>query len=397
MSKTYLVLVLVCIIVTGAVFGGAIDAARAATNALTPGEVLAAVNALRQSRGLPDYKSDGTLKAYAQQHAEYMAKTGNLTHTHSDGTRPWEHGIAENIAFGSSGMMEASFVVNQAWADEVHMKTMTYASGVAGVGVASNGDNVYISLDVRAGAEANVPAGTPLPTLGTPVKPSATPPGYKAPTATSNIIVPVKKATPGPDGSIIHEVQSGQSLWAIAIAYGVKIADIRRLNGIPENSNNIVVGQKLVIQPVVMTLTPTSAQPAGGLQPASHQDAEETASVAPGETTPGESMDAPPDATARATLPPVGPVTLTALSYVDMSQTTPAPGEQAANPQNSTSLSNLPLAARSAGDNQAAVPERTTPGWVYFIGYHAETIVMVIFVLAALGIMGLFILGVRKK
>jgi LysM repeat protein len=46
---------------------------------------------------------------------------------------------------------------------------------------------------------------------------------------------------------VIHQVQSGQSLWSIAIKYGVKIDSIRRLNNIsPEGT--IYMGQKLIIK-----------------------------------------------------------------------------------------------------------------------------------------------------
>ena len=63
----------------------------------------------------------------------------------------------------------------------------------------------------------------------------------------SQYIAPVKIATPQADGSIIHQVQSGQSLWSIAIKYGVKIDAIRRLNNISADGT-IYIGQKLIIQ-----------------------------------------------------------------------------------------------------------------------------------------------------
>ena len=85
-------------------------------------------------------------------------------------------------------------------------------------------------------------------------------------------IVPVMLATARPDGDVIHEVRYGQTLWDIAIKYGVKIEAIRQLNDL--SSTDIYTGQKLLVQkgatqptpplvatstftPVAFTFTPT--------------------------------------------------------------------------------------------------------------------------------------------
>lgn len=77
-------------------------------------------------------------------------------------------------------------------------------------------------------------------------------------------ILPGKAATPNPDGSIVHIVESGESLYSIAVDYGVTIATIKELNNL--SSNDINVGQKLIIRlgssptpttPVTPTLAPT--------------------------------------------------------------------------------------------------------------------------------------------
>jgi hypothetical protein len=59
-------------------------------------------------------------------------------------------------------------------------------------------------------------------------------------------IMPVLRATARPDGDVIHEVKNGQSMWSIAIEYGVKIEQIRQLNNL--SSTNIRSGQKLLVQ-----------------------------------------------------------------------------------------------------------------------------------------------------
>ncbi len=60
------------------------------------------------------------------------------------------------------------------------------------------------------------------------------------------LIVPVKVTTPDAKGQVFHEVQAGQSLWAIAIAYKVTIKDIETWNNITREAG-LKVGQKLFI------------------------------------------------------------------------------------------------------------------------------------------------------
>jgi len=81
----------------------------------------------------------------------------------------------------------------------------------------------------------------------------------------SQFVIPVVVATARPDGDVIHEVKNGQSLWSIAIKYGTKIDEIRRLNNLP--STDIYNGQKLLVQKsatqqptptAISTITPTA-------------------------------------------------------------------------------------------------------------------------------------------
>lgn len=79
-------------------------------------------------------------------------------------------------------------------------------------------------------------------------------------------MVPVSVATARPDGDVIHEVQYGQTLWSIAIAYGVKIEGIKRLNNFTDDDvfpdQNLLV-QKAATQPVptgTAIVSPTARQ-----------------------------------------------------------------------------------------------------------------------------------------
>ncbi len=93
---------------------------------------------------------------------------------------------------------------------------------------------------------------TPAPTATRdPSLPTFTP----APTSTPRLT-----PTPRPDGSIVHVVQAGDTLWAIARQYNVPVEILLQLNGL-EDPNKIWVGQELVISVPTPTATPLPATP----------------------------------------------------------------------------------------------------------------------------------------
>ncbi len=209
-------------------------------SAQSANELIDAVNALRSSNGLTPYKIDSGLMASAQQHAEYMAEIGEITHLRADGTSPSDLGFIENIAGGQN--LNVQVVINSMWTDADHWNTMvgiTYGS--VGAGVATNNGIVYYVLQVKritTGIEG-------LPTAD-----------YKS-TADPNIVSPVITNTPQIDNSIIHEVLDGQSLWSIALAYGITIDDIIRLNNLGTDPV-IFSGQRLIVRLApTATLSPT--------------------------------------------------------------------------------------------------------------------------------------------
>ena len=208
----------------------------------TPYDLVNAVNELRASHGLAPYLVDANLMAYAQEHSEYQASTQHSTHEHSDGTGPWDYGLAENVAGGTDEYVTVAIVVYEIWADWGHRHTMIgYVTGDIGAGVALSADgNVYYTIDVRPGAAV---AGTAGPGDGPTPGVIPTSPGF-VPT-----FVPLLTSTPDATGAIIHVVRSGETLWSIAVSYGVTIDAIRLLNGIAAGDTNIYVGQRLLIRP----------------------------------------------------------------------------------------------------------------------------------------------------
>jgi LysM repeat protein len=69
---------------------------------------------------------------------------------------------------------------------------------------------------------------------------------------TAQAIVPAEAATPQPDGSIVHLVQPGQTLWEIATTYSVTLRTLYNLNGLNEKSV-IWPGDKLLVRPASPT------------------------------------------------------------------------------------------------------------------------------------------------
>ena len=202
--------------------------------------------------------------AAAQAQSEYQAAIGDITHSGQGGSTPHDRAVAagyggggtiiisENI-MGGRNLSAAQAV--QAWqGDAPHLGTMLNPSARdAGVGIATAGDMVYMTLDTgyKAGEANSSPPG---------IAPSAAPPTVAPPAAgtaaaTVALIMPVVTATPNPDGSVIHVVQPGQVLINIAAAYNMKLSELLALNGLTDKSV-IYPGEKLIITRASMTVTP---------------------------------------------------------------------------------------------------------------------------------------------
>jgi LysM repeat protein len=237
----------------------------------SPYDVIAAVNALRASHGLPPYDVDPILMLAAQGQADYLASTPNFGSGHigPGGTDadaraialgfPYVQGldINENWGMLPEGEPIESLIFG-GWSDAQHMHTMLHDRGqLVGAGVAVSGDVTYIILDVAAyWGDGGL---TPQPTTSAYGQNAAT--QY----AVSQYIAPVIKAEPAADGSIVHTVMSGQSLWMLSHHYGVEIERLRQLNNLGA-TDTIYIGQKILIQPP-QPATPTSETTATPLLP----------------------------------------------------------------------------------------------------------------------------------
>jgi LysM repeat protein len=192
-----------------------------------------AVNQYRADHGLPALEIHPALMAAAQAHVEWMARTYTYSHTGEGGSTPTSRAAAagypvgivyENVEGGTA--LTPQEAVGWWTQDSVHLGTMLLKRGVhVGAGYAENDQQQLYVLEVAWPSQAaagQAPSGD-----------SESQPDTQQPTAEAQAVpaaVPVVKSTPGPDGSIVHEVQPGQTAWTIAAVYGVDLADLVRIN-----------------------------------------------------------------------------------------------------------------------------------------------------------------------
>ncbi len=256
--------VLVCL----AVFQ-APTAARTPSLAMLQAQALVVeVNSRRAANGLPAYNISSALMASAQAHSDYQASVGMVTHTGAGGTRPMDRAMAAGYGGGNQvfvteniyGGMNTSasqavdwWIADGGWHYEGVMST-TYQD--IGAGVASSGGTTYYTLDAGwisgnaaapsttgNGAANNVPAAN----------------------ATKAVVVkPLMLATAAADGSIVHTVEQGQTLWTLAAKYKISLDELLALNKLNQNSF-VFPGDKIVVRP---SNTPGAAVPSEAASPA---------------------------------------------------------------------------------------------------------------------------------
>ena len=221
----------------------------APSNQVNAYELILAMNTLRVSYGLPALIEDPIVNAVAQSTAATMAANNMSWHIgdvrgriaaagYGNGGTVW---ATENFAVGTGGRGIDEIMAS--WADPDHMRpavTAAYCHVGAGVAQASNGRIYYI-------LQAAYVSGQECGSSSSPAGPGGTPqPGGAIPNPVSQLIIPVKIATPDAEGKVFHEVRAGQSFWSIAIAYQITIYDLEVWNNVSRNTP-LQAGQRLFI------------------------------------------------------------------------------------------------------------------------------------------------------
>lgn len=266
------------------------------------GEVISAINGYRAVYGLAQLSTNAILTSVAQSQASYQASIDTVTHTGAGGTTARDRAIAAGYSDGNITYL--SEIIYGGWNatvsdaltwwqnSSVHNSVMLAERYTEiGAGVAVSGPTVYFTavLATPSGSSSTSSSSTSS------TSDTSTSSGSSG-TAddTTTVIMPVLIATPQADGSIIHEVQEGQTIWTIEAVYGLEPGTLQKLNDLPSYPY-VFPGDLLVIRPAGST------------------DPEAT-------TQSGESAEANRTA-ASASNQVIG----TPFSYVDPAQVTPTP------------------------------------------------------------------------
>jgi uncharacterized protein YkwD len=217
-------------------------------------DVIRAINAYRTQNGIPQLAANSLLSSLAQGQADYQASIQTVTHTGPGGTSPQDRATA--AGYGGGNFFYLSEIIyggtnagiNDAmtwWKNSSLHNSIMLAARYSEVGaaIAYSGDRAYFTA-----------------VLGGPTNSGSSDPGGSGsedgsgsgnlldPTDASFLVIPVQIATPQADGSVIHVVQQGQTIWTIEAIYELIPGTLRELNDIPSYPY-VFPGDELLIRP----------------------------------------------------------------------------------------------------------------------------------------------------
>ena len=252
----------------------------------SPYDLIGKVNEWRSSQGLVVYKLDSSLMNAAHAHSEYQALLGDWTHTGPGGSDETDRAIAAGYGGGGKVLCDEAVafanratpvdtIVYSMWSDYTHRDLVLLNPRYvhAGAGVVEKDGTVYYTLVVCV-VSGSVPAAPSASAADGDSAPTTAAQLTNSPTAQegTGIQVPLVTVTPNEDGSVVHVVEAGQTMWDIAINYGLKVVDLATMNGISPSDPVVYIGQEIVVRYAFTvtptgTITPTSPPPTSTRRP----------------------------------------------------------------------------------------------------------------------------------
>lgn len=212
-------------------------------------DLLSRINGLRRTLGLHAYVLNGSLNTAADNHARWMARTGQVSHTQEDGGGPRTRAL--NAGYGSNWVSENIYLGGSAadafgwWLNSpVHYAGMTSPHYYdIGIGSASGSRRTaYVLVYGNNGGRASSNAA-----------PAASPGGAPS------FVLGLDEV-----GNIKHEVQPGDTIGDIAVIYGygwAQVPTLQALNGMDESEYLLEIGSVFLIPPGDGTFTPVPLTP----------------------------------------------------------------------------------------------------------------------------------------
>lgn len=214
-------------------------------------ELIAAINTYRKESGVHPLSENSTLMSLAQTQCDYQASIGTYSHTGSDGSTPTERAYAAGYGGGNKIFLsEIVYMGYQATVDDamawwktssLHNRVMLDSQYLEiGAAVSTDGDWTYFTAEIAwvTGVSAPADAG----------KSSSEEDTDDTQEDSASVIIPIIKATPNEDGSIIHILQEGQTLWAVAAVYEVDLDALLLQNNLTRSSI-VFPGDQIIVQP----------------------------------------------------------------------------------------------------------------------------------------------------
>lgn len=232
--------------------GAEANSIQPARQKLSGEEVIAAINGYRQQYGIAPLSHNALLGSLAQAQSDYQASIDTVTHTGPGGTTPQDRASAAGYGGGSffylseiiyGGYNQTTQNALTWWQNSsLHNSIMLNSKYTEiGAGMASNGDSVYFTA-VLGGPTGGSSSGGDTNSGDSGAGENL------QPTQAVSVVMPVQKATPQTDGSIIHTVLTGQTLWTIAAIYEIKLETLFEINNLNQYSY-VFPGDKITIRP----------------------------------------------------------------------------------------------------------------------------------------------------